>query len=114
MLDGGTLQWIGGASTSINRGFTVTANGGTLDSSPAVSANLTWSSPVAFSGVGSRTLFLTGTDPNLLNLGSNAISSSIIDGSGGATAVEKDGNNALEHVRQQFLFGRHDRQMADD
>ncbi len=94
VLDGGALQWTGGSSVNVNRGFTVTPNGGTLDSSPPVSANLAWNGPVTFNGPGPDTLFLIGTDPDPLNIGANAISSAITNASAGATSIEKDGNNA--------------------
>lgn len=91
VLDGGALRWTGGASVSVNRGMTVTVNGGVLDSSPATSASLTLSGPIAFSDL--ATLALTGTDPNPLNLSDNGISSTIADGSG-AASIEKDGNDS--------------------
>ena len=94
VLDGGTLQWVGNASVSVNRGFTVTPNGGTLDSSPPVSANLTMSGAIAFSGSEDRTFILAGSDPNPLVIGGNVLSSIIADGSSGSTTVQKDGNNA--------------------
>jgi autotransporter-associated beta strand protein/parallel beta-helix repeat protein len=94
VLDGGTLRWIGAASASVNRGMTFMVNGGTLDSSPPVSANLTLSGTAAFSGSGARTLVLAGVDPNPLLIGGNGLSSVIADGAGGATTIEKDGNNA--------------------
>jgi fibronectin-binding autotransporter adhesin len=94
VLDGGALQWTGSASTAVNRGMTVTPNNGMLDSSPSLSANLTFSGSIVMSGSGARTLFLTGTDPNPSSLGSNALNSVIADATGGATVLEKDGNNA--------------------
>jgi fibronectin-binding autotransporter adhesin len=60
VLDGGVLQYTG-ATTATNRLFTLTPNGGTLDSGGT--GGLTFAGPgaVAFTGSGARTLTLTGT-----------------------------------------------------
>ncbi len=95
VLDGGTLRWTANASQSSNRGFTLTQNGGTIDSSPTTGAtNLTISGALATSGSGARTLTLTGVDQTPLAIGGNVISGIIADGTGGATSIVKNGNNA--------------------
>ena len=94
VLDGGGLRWTGGSSLSVDRGFSITANGGTLDASPPTQFNLTLAGPLVMSGAGSRTLTLAGTDPNPLTIGGNVISSAISNGVGGLTTLVKYGNNA--------------------
>jgi autotransporter-associated beta strand protein len=94
VFDGGALQWTGGASITVNRGFTITTNGGTLDASPPTQFILTLSGAIAMSGLGNRSLTLAGTDPNALNIGGNVISSVISNGPGGVTSILKQGNNA--------------------
>jgi fibronectin-binding autotransporter adhesin len=87
VLDGGTLQYTG-AATSTDRLFTVgstEAGGatGTLDASGTGSVNFTNTGPLAYgSGTGTRTLNLTGT-----NTGANTLSAAIGDNSNGPSAV---------------------------
>jgi fibronectin-binding autotransporter adhesin len=71
-LDGGTLQCTAIGGFNINRGFTVTANGGGLDFSPGGSANsgMTMSGAITLPDNGPRTLTLGGTDPAPLQSGS--------------------------------------------
>jgi fibronectin-binding autotransporter adhesin len=94
VIDGGTLRWIGVTNTTANRGFTVTTNGGAVEGAPPVSANLTLSGAIAYSGSGARTLTLGGSDPNPLAIGGNILSSIIADPSGGPLTLVKNGNNA--------------------
>ncbi len=90
VLDGGTLRYTGGA-TSTDRLFTVTQNGGGLDASGTgaltVAGNTAGgANAVAFSGSGNRTLTLTGSSTAL-----NTFNPIIGDGAGGATSVAKTG-----------------------
>jgi autotransporter-associated beta strand protein len=86
VLNGGTLQYTGGA-VSTSRVFSLgTAAGSALDSSGSGAVNFTSVGIMGFnSQSGARTLTLTGT-----NTGSNTISILIGD-SGGATAITKSG-----------------------
>ena len=100
VLDGGDLQWTGNAASTMPHTITLTANGGTLDSSPTlatgatIAPGLTISGPIAFTGSGPRTFTFTGTDPLPLNISSQTISSVIGDaGAGQPTSVVKTGNN---------------------
>jgi fibronectin-binding autotransporter adhesin len=88
ILDGGTLQYTGG-STSSDRLFTLTNNSGTIDASGsgAITFAGNGANAIAFSGSGARTLTLTGS-----NAGSNTLASIIGTGTGGATSLAKTGN----------------------
>ncbi len=61
ILDGGTLQYVGNTSTATDRLFTLTANGGTLDSGGAGQFRFLSTDDIAQAGTGNRTLTLTGT-----------------------------------------------------
>ncbi len=85
VLNGGTLQYTGGA-TSTNRLFSVGSSGGTLDASGSGAVNFTNTGSMDFNGQsGVRTLTLTGT-----NTGDNILAA-IIGDNGGATALTKSG-----------------------
>jgi fibronectin-binding autotransporter adhesin len=95
VLDGGTLQWTGGANATSTRGFTLTNNGGTLDFSPSTGGvSLTLSGSIAYSGTGPRTLTLTGTDLNTLVIAGQTLSGVLADaGPGQPTSIVKNGDN---------------------
>lgn len=82
VLDGGTLQYIGGAASS-DRSFTVGLSGSTIDASGSDTLNLT-AAALGYSGNGPRTLGLTGT-------GTSNVLAAVIANNGGATAVLKNG-----------------------
>src|SRR6185436_1560823 len=67
VLNGGTLQYTGGA-VSLNRQFTLTTSGGTIDSSGSGALTLANAAAVPFSGSGARTLTLAGS-----NTGANTL-----------------------------------------
>jgi fibronectin-binding autotransporter adhesin len=87
VLNGGTLQYNGGAAQSTNRPFSLTTAGGTLDASGAanVAVAFTNTAAIGLSGAGTRTLTLAGS-----STGANTIAASIGD-NGGATSVTKTG-----------------------
>ncbi len=85
VLNGGTLQYTGGA-TSTDRLFSVGTNGGTLDASGTGAVNFTNTGTMGFNGQsGIRTLTLTGT-----NTGSNTLAA-VIGDNGGSTSLTKSG-----------------------
>ncbi|HEY8996126.1 MAG TPA: autotransporter-associated beta strand repeat-containing protein, partial [Lacunisphaera sp.] len=93
VLDGGSLAFVGAGTVSTDRLFTLTQNGGTLDSSGTSGAaeNFTSAGSVAFSGSGARTLTLTGTSTGVSNL-----APILGDGTGGGTSVAKTGVGTWE------------------
>jgi hypothetical protein len=60
-LDGGTLRHTGAAANT-DRQFTVTQNGATIESSGTGAVNFTSTAAVTYSGSGSRTITLGGTN----------------------------------------------------
>jgi fibronectin-binding autotransporter adhesin len=84
VLNGGTLQYTGGA-VSLNRQFTLTTAGGTIDSSGSGAMTLANTAAVPFSGSGARTLTLAGS-----NTGANTLAAQLVDG-GGTTSLTKSG-----------------------
>ncbi|HVZ62967.1 MAG TPA: autotransporter-associated beta strand repeat-containing protein, partial [Lacunisphaera sp.] len=84
VLDGGTLQYTGAGETT-DRLFTLTTNGGTIDTSGTGALSFTNTGAVAFSGTSARTLTLTGT-----NTGANTLAPVIGDNTG-ATSLTKSG-----------------------
>ncbi len=98
VLDGGTLQFTGAATTpttangnqtngTTDRLFTLTANGGGLDASGTGALNFTNTGSLVASGMGARTLTLTGS-----NTGANTLAPIIVDGTmGSATSLAKAG-----------------------
>ena len=85
VLDGGTLQYTGGA-VSIDRQFTLTQNGGGLDSSGSDAITFTSMAAVTTTGSGPRTFTLTGSNTNV-----NTLNTIDADGTGGATSLVKSG-----------------------
>jgi len=84
VLNGGTLQYTGGAVTS-DRLFTLGTGNGAINSSGSGALALGNAGSVALSGTGARTLTLTGADAN-----DNTLAASLGD-NGGATALTKSG-----------------------
>jgi fibronectin-binding autotransporter adhesin len=85
ILNGGTLQYTGSSATGIDRLFTLTANGGTLDGAASAGFQLTNSGSIAFTGTGNRTLTLAGTGTN------NAFSFALGDPISGMTSLTMNG-----------------------
>ncbi|HEU4891956.1 MAG TPA: autotransporter-associated beta strand repeat-containing protein [Vicinamibacterales bacterium] len=85
ILNGGTLQYSGGA-TSTDHLFTLTTSGGALDASGNGPLTFSNTGAIALSGSGDRRLTLTGT-----NTGANTLASVLGDG-GGPTSLTKSGN----------------------
>ncbi len=97
VFNGGVLQYTGpGAST--DRSFVLTNNGGGIDASgtgpltfSATSSVMTVSAPIVttgpLAGSGPRLFTLTGT-----NTGLNNFAGQIVDGTGGATSLNKSGS----------------------
>ena len=83
VLDGGTLQYIGGAM-SIDRLFTLTTFGGAIDASGSA-LNLDNTNALGYIGNGPRTLTLTGTDVD-----TNTLAAPLAD-NGGGTSLTKSG-----------------------
>jgi fibronectin-binding autotransporter adhesin len=86
VLEGGTLQYTG-AAVNTNRLFTLGANGGTLDASGTGAVNFTQSGSVAFTGAGTRTLTLTGS-----NTGGNTLTAALGNSGSDATSLVKSGD----------------------
>ncbi len=84
VLNGGMLQYIGGG-VSIDRLFTLTTAGGTIDSSGFGALNLNNSGSSGYSGNGPRTLTLAGTDTD------NNTLAAVLSDNGDATALTKNG-----------------------
>jgi autotransporter-associated beta strand protein len=84
VFDGGSLLFSGGGVNSIDRLFTLTLSGGTIDVEVGT-LNLTNTGPVAFSGAGARTLTLAGIDT-----AGDTLATALAD-NGGPTAVTKTG-----------------------
>ena len=85
VLDSGTLSYTGGAA-SIDRLFSISTGGGTIDVSGSGALNLNNAGAVGFVGSGARLLNLTGIT------GINTIAASLSD-NGGATAVTVNSTN---------------------
>ena len=85
VLDGGTLQYTGGAVT-IDRGFTVTAGGGTIERNGSGNLVLGDTADIVMSGTGGRTFTLSGTATSY-----NNISAGIPDPASGQTTLVKAG-----------------------
>ena len=64
IIDGGTLRYYGNTVSNSNRLFTLGTNGGTLEIIGGGSLSLSNTGFVVISGVGNRTLNLTGTNAN--------------------------------------------------
>ncbi|MSU56718.1 MAG: hypothetical protein EXS35_00800 [Pedosphaera sp.] len=85
VIDGGTVQYTGGAVSS-DRLFTVGTGGATIDASGSGALNLTSSGALAFSGTGTRSLTFAGS-----NTGDNTLAAIIGDQGANATALVKNG-----------------------
>ena len=85
VLNGGTLQYTGGAASTA-RLFTLGANGGSLDASGSGAASFTSGSAVVFAGSGNRTLTLTGT-----NTGANTLALALNDNGADIVSLAKTG-----------------------
>lgn len=88
VFNGGTLRYTGPAST-LDRGFTVTELGGTIDSSGTGPLNFSNTGAVAYTGSGARTLTLTGS-----NTGENILAASVGDSGVDAVSIVKNGAGA--------------------
>jgi autotransporter-associated beta strand protein len=89
VIDGATLRTSIGSAQTTDRLFTVTQNGGQLDSNNGTAANtMTWTNTnaIAYSGSGARTFTLGGG-----NTGDNTFAPQIGNGTGGATTLAKTG-----------------------
>ena len=84
VLNGGTLQYTGGAA-SVDRLFTIGTAGGSLDASSTGALNLNNSGSVALSGSGARAFILKGTSAD-----DNTLAATLAD-NGGATSLAKSG-----------------------
>jgi fibronectin-binding autotransporter adhesin len=84
-LDGGTLQYIGPA-TSTDRLFTVTSNGGILDASGTGAIHFTNTGAIVFNGNTATTLELIGS-----NTGDNVLAAALDDVTGATTSLTKSG-----------------------
>ncbi|WP_261527630.1 autotransporter outer membrane beta-barrel domain-containing protein [Burkholderia multivorans] len=84
ILDGGTLQYTG-TGVSTNRQFTLTTNGGGIDSSGTGALNVASTAAVTLSGTGARSLTLTGS-----NTAANTLAATLAD-NGGASSLIKAG-----------------------
>lgn len=85
VLNGGTLRY-SGAAVSTDRGFTLSPAGGSIYVHGGITSPLTFTStsPIALSGMGPRTLTLTGT-----NSGNNTMSLAIADQGPNPTTLSK-------------------------
>jgi fibronectin-binding autotransporter adhesin len=88
VIDGGTLRYTGAANTTTSRRFVVGVNGSTIENLGAGSLGFTSGVVLGTSGSGIRTLTLTGTNTSI----DNVFEPGIIDGTGGATSVVKNGS----------------------
>ena len=88
VIDGGTLRYTGAANTTTSRRFVVGVNGSTIENLGAGSLGFTSGVVLGTSGSGIRTLTLTGTNTS----SDNVFEPGIIDGTGGATSVVKNGS----------------------
>lgn len=88
VINGGTLRYIG-SGNSTNRNFTIGVNGATLDASGTGAVNFTNVNAANFSGVGSRTLTLTGS-----NTGANTLRGPIENQGANATSLVKNGSGS--------------------
>jgi fibronectin-binding autotransporter adhesin len=90
VLDGGTLQYTGAATTT-DRLFTVTGNGGAIDASGTGALVFSNTGAVVFSGAGTTTFTLTGN-----STAGNLLAPVLADSAGGATSVFKSGTGSWD------------------
>jgi fibronectin-binding autotransporter adhesin len=97
VFNGGTLLYTGAAG-STDRLFTLTENGGTIDSSGTGNLQLTNTGSIAFTGSGARTLTLTGSNQGTVATSGDVTVTAlnrflpiIGNGSGGNVSVQKSG-----------------------
>ncbi len=83
ILDGGALEYTGGAATT-NRLFTLGAGGAALVANGSGAVTFSNTGDIVLEGSGARTLTFGGA-----NTGANTFTSRITDGAGGATSVQK-------------------------
>lgn len=84
VLNGGTLQYAGGAAAS-DRLFTVTTSGGSIDASGSGALNLSNTGSIGYVGNGPRNITLTGASTE-----TNTLAAKVSD-NGGVTTVTKNG-----------------------
>ena len=84
VLNGGRLQYLG-SGVSLDRLFTITTAGGTIDASGAAALRFTNSGALGYSGNGARTLTLTGA-----TVDTNTLAAPLAD-NGGTTTLTKNG-----------------------
>lgn len=85
LLNGGAVEYAG-LGESVNRLFTIGSGGGAIRASGAGTLVLNNTGALGTSGSGARTLTLAGSD-----VSTNTMAARIVDGTGGATALVKDG-----------------------
>jgi autotransporter-associated beta strand protein len=86
VLDGGTLKYTG-STTSSDRLFTITTNGGAINASGTGTLTLANTGTIGLSGVGTHTLTLSGT-----NTGNNSLAAVLADSGANASSLYKDGS----------------------
>ena len=89
MLNGGTLQYTGGTTTTDHL-FTLGTSGGTLDASGTGAVTFSNTGTTAFTGSGSRTLTLAGN-----NTGNNTLNTVLGNGSGGPSSLSKSRSRVI-------------------
>ncbi|MCB1106013.1 MAG: autotransporter-associated beta strand repeat-containing protein, partial [Cephaloticoccus sp.] len=95
IINGGTLRYTGGATTT-NRRFTIGTNGATIDGSGTGTLKFTDASAITLTGTNTaRTLTLTGTNTSYYNDG-NTIAGVLADNGTGATSLVKDGTGTWQ------------------
>jgi autotransporter-associated beta strand protein len=89
VINGGTLKYTGGALTW-SRGFTIGTSGASLDISTATGQLHLSGGTISYTGSGARTLTVTtGTT------GGGRLSNNLVNGTGGATSLVKNGSGTL-------------------
>ena len=103
-LDGGTLRLSGAAAGATGRTFTLTQNGGTIDTLQTEAFG-TGGLPAVMSGSGNRTLTLTSSGTTAATLATFTFSGSIGDPTSGSTGITKNSTNAVVLNGQQSYSG---------
>ena len=105
VINGGSLQYTGGAASS-NRGFTMGTSGATLDASGSGALTLSNTAAIALpTTTANRTLTLAGS-----NEGNNTLAALIANAGTGATSLVKSGAGHLGADWGEHLQRRHDDQ----